>query len=209
MKRFKDILNEFRMNYDPPNHDDRGDRDPVDDVLDFMKTVPFEHKTADGHTLHFYDSHDAATRLLENREKHDRGWGYAMSKGRSLDSKVLGQRGHPDGNYFYFASSIGSHDSVIDELLMHIHNHPQLPAHLRDHVASAFERLDDTAQDRIESDQKGQSSDIGEITFRTHAHSSTGDHPHQDDASHHFQSIIRDMKDDPDIGYFLHKDEMA
>lgn len=200
MKRFKDILNEFRMNNEPPrNRGGGGGGDPVDQVIEFMKSVPFEHNTANGHTLHFYDSHDAASRILENRVRHEAAMQHAKGE-----------------NMFYFGSSTGSHDDAMIELHDYISNHPKLPRNLEEHIDQAFATFEERAQERVRSLSEfgqiaaptGQSGDIGRITHDRHMHSGKGEHPHLHDTAHHFQTIIQNMREDPDIGYFLHSDEM-
>lgn len=213
MKKFKDLLKEFKGSLEPPgggggdNYGD-GENEKVKQVIDFMKTVPFEFKTNNGDSINFYDAKDAAITFGSGAEKHERAYRHS----RSLND------GRQSSNSRYFANSFTTHIKALDDLEEHIANHPKLPRGLtRDHVADAVDALNRQGRDLIETIEKfgkisappGQEVDIGKMTYRSHKTDNVDQHPHEDDELHHLKHIVQDIHEDPDVGYVLKKDEMA
>jgi len=212
MKKFKDLLNEFRGSLEPPgggggdNHGD-DDHEKVKQVIDFMKTVPFEFKTNNGDLINFYDAKDAAITIGSGAEKHNR----AYKHSRRLDN------GGQSSNSRYFSNSFTTHIKALDDLEEHIANHPKLPRELtRDHVSDAVDALHYKGRDLIETIEKmgkitapfGQEVDIGKMTYHSHKTDTDRKHPHQDDEFHHMKHIVRDIQEDPSMGYVIKKEEM-
>lgn len=188
MKKFKSFLREFRMNYEPPK--DRTGRDgdnPHEDIIKFMNKTPFTHVTTGGHELHFKSSLDAAKTIAQRRVDHES----AMYHASDI----------PDENMIeYFGMSTGTHDDVLDAIQHHIHN--KLPSHLKPHISDAFQGLVD---DAILMSLKVP---MGKSVYHEHKPSETMErHPHVHDDAHHLGMVIKELKNDPDRGYFLHSDE--
>jgi len=205
MKKFKDILREFRGNIP----DDMGENDdPYKRIEEFMRKTPFTHVLTGEHTLHFNDSLNAAKLIADKRENHEHGLGYAGDIGDEKMSQ-------------YFAASAGTHDDVIDALERHITNHPKLPNDLRPHVKDTINDIEriSKARAKISNNLSFMSGDhptrnkIGKTMYDQHipieddSIATEERHPNLFDDEHHLRSIIDVVRKDPDQGYYLQKKE--
>jgi hypothetical protein len=205
MKNFKDILKEYRENIEPNR--DRGGNDPHQRVIEFLRKTPFTHVLTGEHTLNFNNSYDAAKLVSDTQANHNMGADHAFDTG---DTRMG----------FYFAASTGTHDDVLDSLENHIRNHPKLPRDLVPHVGPVLDKINLDSNRRAEfsnllSHEGGHPTRnrIGEITYKQHNVPSVGtgfgsdNHPHLLDDEHHLRSVIDLVRKDPDMGYYLRKEE--
>jgi hypothetical protein len=207
MKKFKNLLNEFRGSLEPPNNfGGGGGDDNVNQVIRFMETVPYEHTTKSGHTVKFNDSKDAGLMLGSALEKHEKAWKHSR--------KLSG--GSQTPNTRYFANSFATHVNFLDNLEDYIKNHPKLPKELKPHVTDAVNEIENKGRDvikRIEHWGKivappNQTTDMGEITYQRHKTDNPEAHPHEQNELHHIQDIMNEIQEDPDRGYVIRKEEM-
>jgi hypothetical protein len=202
MKKFKDILKEFREKIEPNR--DRGGDDPHERLEQFMEKTPFTHVLNGEHTLHFGSSLDAARLVADRREDHEHGMRHASNV---RDERMLE----------YFGASTGTHDDVMDSLEDHIKNHPNLPADLKPHVQSKFQDIESRAKSRansmnfmaaIANPTSKSPNQIGKIVYDKHnTREQSARHPNLLDDEHHLQGLIGMVREDPDRGYFLRKEE--
>lgn len=206
MKKFKDLIREFKDNV---NNSNRGKNNNGDDhfvrIKEFMEKTPFTHITNNEDEIHFKSSHHAAEAVAKSLAKHEMGRIHAHTSGN-------------DPMHEYFLASAGTHDDVLDAITNHIMNHPKLPYDLIDsvpgyisHIENEGARLMATAQDLgSKFAPKGVPSSIGEGQFRRHHHPDAdvlGVHPHLHNDTHHLKNVINDIQDDPDAGYFIKAEE--
>ena len=204
MKKFKDILREFRENSDPPR-DNRGGGDHENDVLRFMNNLSFNHKTADDHEFNFNNAKEAGLMISTGLYKQERAFNHAHTQNDEFMK-------------LYFSNSAKTHERMLDNLMNHVANHPKLPQHLRPHVPGAIEKLQSEGENIVSKTEKwasglgitpkGQTSNIGEITYNKHT---KGFAPSNMNSSlHHLREIEDDIENDPsgDIGYILRKGEV-
>jgi hypothetical protein len=201
MKRFKDILREFRENTPP---DRGGNDDPHEEVKDFMKRTPFTHVTTGEDTIHFHSALDAANIVADKRADHEFGLKHAYD---NRDERMME----------YFGASTGTHDDVIDSIQDYIQNHPKLPERLRPHVASTLLHIEGRSRSRADlSNMLGaqvnpldkSANPIGKSVHKRHSPSEdSARHPHLSNDTYHLGDVINIIKGDPDYGYFLQKEE--
>lgn len=200
MKRFKDLLNEFRENI-PPIDRQRPQGDPFEEIKNFMKKVSYTHTTPQGDTIHFNDSHDAANLIANDRVTHTFGQKHAYSVRDEMMMR-------------YFGNSTSTHYDMIDSLSDFITNHKKLPSHLKPHVNEFMRLLEKKARSRGDLENKliqaanGKENGVGESIygFMKPAQSET-EHPHIDNPQHHLSKLIKTISEDPDRGYYLRKEE--
>jgi hypothetical protein len=200
MKKFKDIIREFRENSEPPK-DKGGGGNPEDEVLRFMDTIDFTHTTADEHEFKFNNAKEAGLMASTGLAKQERAYSHAHTKNDEFMK-------------LYFSNSARTHENMLDGLLNHVANHPKLPKHLRPYVPGAIERIQNEGNDvvsRIEqwgsiAAPRGQSSNMGEITYNSHARGIAPSHINS--TLHHLRDIEKEIQTDPDIGYVLRKGEL-
>jgi hypothetical protein len=204
MKKFKDILREFRENSDPPR-DNRGGGDHENEVLNFMNNIPFNHKTADEHEFNFNNAKEAGLMIATGLDKQERAFNHAHIKNDEFMK-------------LYFSKSARTHEDILDGLMNHVANHPKLPKHLRPHVPGAIEKLQNKGRDIVSGIEKwasttgvtpmGHTNNMGEIIYNLH---SKGIAPsHINSTLHHLREIEDDIENDPSggIGYILRKGEV-
>ena len=208
MKNFKDLLNEFK-GIDRPFDGGRGRNkpDPIKEVQNFMKTIPFVHRTTMGDEIGFKSAYLAADRLSENLALHDDG----LEEAKKQELYHMHQ---------YFLRSTGTHEDVLNHIMDTVLNHPELPAHLSKWVPSAMEEFETYAKDqnfsrkRFVSGQKdvnGQlMSEFGKKAIAQHYAKPDEKelHPEEDNDSHHLKTIMTDITNDKDNGYVLRKKDL-
>lgn len=210
MKKFKQILNEFRMTRRPEGNDDG---DPRDQVKKFMQTTPFQFKTKEGDLVHFHDSLSAARTLFDNLEQHIEGHNYSANAKLPHMAK-------------YFSKSMNTHGDLLMKLQDHIESHDDLPEYLRGHVSSTIDEIQSQVEEEHKSRKERLASmdflgrpmgEIGKRVMKYHEMMpiTIGDdvrHPYEDNQSHHLKSVI-DLVDQsgqdpeaPDLGFVDRKD---
>lgn len=206
MKKFKDILNEFRGSIEPPGRGGDNSEDKVKQVIKFMETVPFEHKTRDGDVIKFNDSKDAGLMIATAMEKHERAWRHSRKLSNGVQSP----------NTRYFANSFASHTKLLDNLENHIANHPKLPVELKPHVTTAVDTIESEGKNIVNKIEqwgkiaapKNQNVNMGEMTYNKHKTQDMQSHPHEQNEIHHFKDMVDEINDDSDIGYVIRREEM-
>ena len=208
MKNFKDLLNEFK-GIDRPFGNGRGRNkpDPIKEVQNFMKTIPFVHRTTMGDEIGFKSAYLAADRLSENLVLHDDG----LEEAKKQELYHMHQ---------YFLRSTGTHEDVLNHIMDTVLNHPELPAHLSKWVPSAMEEFETYAKDQNFSrkrfvsgqrDVNGQlMSEFGKKAIAQHYAKPDEEelHPEEDNDSHHLKTIMTDITNDKDNGYVLRKKDL-
>lgn len=206
MKRFKDLLNEFRGSIENNDNHNNGGGDWGDihrGIKEFMKKNSFHYKTPEGHELHFHDSLNAAHVVAEGTGMHYAGWHHSIPFEGHSKSTEDGRRRALMTNYF--VKSTETHDNIMDALEDHIKNHPDLPQHYRDHVATVIGDIEEehTIHDPSKIDKVGK--------YMMHHHrppvNATMRHPHLADSAHHLKDVRELLDAEPDQGYFLRKEE--
>lgn len=201
MKRFKDILNEFRMNEPPRGRGPDGeDDDRIEQVIRFMDTIPFEYETVDGHIIKFNSAREGAELLNLNATKHERAQEHIHNN----------EVPNPEANTNYFQSSVRTHDHALLKLQDAVLGHPNLPAELVKYVPYAMARLEDEGHEAVDKFDRGRplgrEIPSSRITFDRHAHRGTGTHPHENDSLHHLWGVVDEIRK-KDLGYVLHRDD--
>lgn len=195
MKKFKDILNEFKFsNSDGGGNSDRGSAgDHERRIKEFMKKTPFTHVTTGEHEIHFHSALDAAHSLAASLAEHEAGRVHAQNTG---DKQM----------HEYFMASAGTHDDVLDAIQNHIMNHKDLPYDLIDSVPEVISHIE--TDHGMEHETPDKQKRMGEFAVQTHKPKfKTARHPNLMDDTHHLKNIIQGLKDNPDDGYFLKKQE--
>ena len=200
MKRFKDLLNEFRENI-PPIDRQRPQGDPFEEIKNFMKKVSYTHTTTQGDTIHFNDSHDAANLIANDNSTHALG----MHHAHSVRDEMMMR---------YFGNSTSTHDDVMDSLRDFITNHKKMPSHLKPHVNDFMKSIEGKAKSRANLENKmiqtatGVNNGVGQkiYDFMKPTQSET-EHPHIDNPQHHLSKLIKTISEDPDRGYYLRREE--
>jgi len=208
MKNFKDLLNEFRGIDNPfGGGSGRNKPDPIKEVQNFMKTIPFVHRTTMGDEIGFKSAYHAADQFSQNLALHDDG----------LEEAKRQELYHM---HEYFLRSTGTHEDVLNHIMETVLNHPELPGHLTKWVSSAMEEFETYAKDQNSSrknfvsgqrDVHGQLlSEFGKQTMKKHYAKPDEQelHPEIDNDSHHIKTIMSDMKNDQDKGYVLLKKDL-
>jgi len=207
MKKIKDILNEFREDNGGGGGRNSGGNNEFERIKQFMQKTPFTHTTTNGDEIHFHDSNHAANIVAKNLAIHEMGRIHSYKTGNQPMQE-------------YFLASAGTHDDVIDAISNHIMNHPKLPYDLIDSVPLYMEHIQSENEIKMTSSQKygsiampkigDVSVDIGHNATKRHSHSDLEHidvHPHLYNDTHHLQETIKDLKDDPDAGYFIRAEE--
>jgi len=208
MKKIKDLINEFRDGNNRENINRGNGNDDFSRIKKFMEETPFTHVTTGEDEIHFNSSHHAAEAVAHSLAKHE--------LGRIHANKVGNEPMHE-----YFLSSAGTHDDVLDAITNHIMNHPKLPYDLIDSVPGYIEHIQSEEERKTHQVQKlgsllaprgidGPQVNIGEHTMDKHSHPDMHDmgvHPHLNNDTHHLKNVIEEVKDNPNHGYFLQKDE--
>lgn len=201
MKNFKDILREFREKKEPPRGGGGENDDPHNRIMEFMEQTPFTHVTTGEHEIHFNSSLDAARIVADKRENHQHGLRYADHVG-------------DDTMMEYFGASTGTHDDVLDAIEDNIRNHPNLPSDLKPHVANTMTKIENRARSRANStndmvkiaNPQAHKYELGRVVYNANM-VIDAIHPNLLDDAHHLGDIIKIVKEDPDRGYFLKKEE--
>jgi hypothetical protein len=208
MKNFKQILNEFRI-VQRGGGGDIPQEDPHKRIAEFMEKTPFTHVTTGEDEIHFHNSLQAAKLVASQRENHEDAIKYATSI-----------KDEPMTNYFL--SSSGTHDDVLDAIEDHVFNHPSFPSDLKPHLAGYFEKIEEIAGAKARStnyltsmtDPNAHPHQIGKVMHRLHSPKATdpkskreNEHPHMYNDTHHLQGVIGILKQNPDDGYFLSREE--
>ena len=195
MKRFKDILNEFRE-INNRNNGGRGNPgdNPSIEIKEFMRKTPFTHVTTGEHEIHFKSSLDAAHSIADSLGVHEAG---------RIHAHGIGDKNAHE----YFMSSAGTHDDVLNAIQDHISNHPNLPSHLREHVPLVIHNIE--TEHGIEKHSPEKIERIGKFAMQTFKAptNATGRHPSLYDDTHHLKMVLDALKENPDDGYFLEKNE--
>jgi hypothetical protein len=193
MKRFKDLLNEFRNAFGN-NHNSGGDGGDFHKyarkkIKEFMEKTPFNYRTPERHELHFHDSLNAARTIAVAAGIHYAG----------LQRSIINPKHATMTNYF--VKSTETHDDILDAIQKHIMEHPNLPDTLRAHVPSVIAQ--------IESEHSAKSLEkAGNYAIQQHLPPVNAvRHPHLTDTAHHLKGVIEILKDNPDQGYFLRREE--
>lgn len=215
MKKFKDILKEFRETTPPPNRGGgAGGGDPHGEIMSFMDKTPFRLNTRQGDLIHFDSSLNAAKTLFKHLAQHEEGHNHAVQSETPHMIK-------------YFQKSAKTHEDALDLVQDMIENHKDLPDHLRHHVARTLSQIDTTAQEEHEINKKGMSFlgniagdtfNLGERVmknYNSHPIEIRGEdfHPHQHDQMHHLEGVVADLEDFMDesgaaSGYVIRREEM-
>lgn len=198
MKRFKALLNEFKM--------PRGGNDPQGDygeymfrkVKEFMKKTPMTIRLPEGHQLKFNNTQFATRVAAEHLALHHAGL-MRSSESNSDNAKLMSK---------YFDASANTHDEMIDAIQSHIMNHAELPEHYKIHVPDAIERI--VQEHAIDESNSGRMRWFGQRMMEAHSpRSATAtEHPHLNDTTHHLSGVIEDLDNHPEEGYFLRKENM-
>lgn len=183
MKKLKDILREFREINNPAIR-----------IKQFMRTTPVTHVTTKGNVIHFKSALDATHSIADSLGVHEAGRIHAQNIG-------------DENAHEYFMSSAGTHDDVLDAIQNHIMNHPKLPEHLRAHVPAVIEQIQ--SEHGIEQHSPEKIERTGKFAMQTFKAptNATGRHPSLRDDTHHLKMVLDALKDNPDEGYFLEKNE--
>lgn len=195
MKKIKDILNEFRERNNRNNGgNSSGGDNPYIRIKEFMRKTPFTHVTTGEHEIHFKSSLDAAHSIADSLGVHEAGRIHARKMG-------------DENAHEYFLSSAGTHDDVLDAISNHIMNHPKLPSDLQRHVPGVIEEIQ--SEHGIEQHSPESIERSGKFAMQTFKAptNATGRHPSLYDDTHHLKIVLDALKDNPDDGYFLEKNE--
>ena len=207
MKRFKDLLNEFRGSIDNTGNGgsgsggDEGYNYIHQKIKEFMSKTPFHYKTPEGHELHFHDSLDAAHVVADSHGMHTAALGHLMDGAPNTETpEEIRRRAMM---IQYFRKSGDTHHAIMDALESHILNHPDFPEHYHPHLGTVIGNIEDDHDAR-------NVKNVSEYMLSGYSPSFvTPRHPHLNDTAHHLKDVIRTMEDDPDSGYFLRKEEQA
>jgi len=206
MKRFKDLLNEFRNAFGNEGQGSGGDGGDYQKhihrkIREFMEKTPFTYTTPERHELHFNDSLNAARTISDSAGMHYAGWHHSIPFEGPSDTTEEGRKRTMMTNYFM--KSTETHDRVLDALQNHIMNHPNLPKEYAVHVPAVIGEIEEqhtVAPSKI--------AKVGEYVMHEHRPPSNAiRHPHLKDVAHHLKGIVETLKDNPDQGYFLRREE--
>jgi hypothetical protein len=206
MKRFKDLLNEFRGSID--NTGNGGSSSGGDEgynyihgkIKDFMKKTPFHYRTLDGHDLHFHSSLDAARMVADAQGMHTAALGHLMGGEPNTETPEEIQRRKM--MIQYFGKSSGTHHAVMGALESHILNHRDFPEHYHPHLGTVIAQIEN-------EHHPNNLENVAKRALSTHIPKLiTSQHPHLNDTAHHLQDLIQTVESE-DSGYFLRKEEQA
>jgi len=187
MKNLRDFLNEFRENSFNKNNQNSGDN-PIGQVMEAMRKIPFTHVLTGEHELHFKDSLNAANVVSRSLSTHENGFSHANKMGN-------------ENMHEYFLGSIGTHEDVLDSIINHVANHPNMPSHLSRYVPEAVEQIQSNNSKNTSDSEKEH------IMGRFSSGDSTRRHEHLLNDTHHLGDVIKHVQSNPDDGYFLEKEE--
>ena len=202
MKKLKDLLREFR---EKTNNNDGGglpNEDPIEQGLKAMDKIPFTHLVSGDHEMHFKSSKTAADEIAFHRELHN--FGLVESEAVHNDRRMSD----------FFHAAVGTHNSLLRAIETRLENHPNFPQHLKPHLPDIMAHIDRRAKSKANTLNTLGSvaipgfSGYGSYYYAKHmAPISGADHPHLWNDEHHLQGVIKYVREDPDEGYYLRKEE--
>ena len=195
MKNFKNIRNLINEFVERGNNwgSDGDDDNPEQYMLQLMREMrkhpfrfkdPIAHTTRKGHEIRWENSLDAMNHISDNIAKHDNAYG---------ENAVRYGEDSPQAMYHNDAGD--KHSEIYEELRKHIENHPKIHPTLRTYAKRVFDIQHDV-HDRKWSHEDNQQ------------HLMDWSKGLRDNNHHHLHDMQQDFKNTPDMGYFLHKDEM-
>ena len=185
MKNFRDIrniLNEFvETPRDIPGGGGGGDDDHSMRMrlMTAMNRIPFEYKTSDGHEVKFNSSTDAMVTVGKHVAHHDHAFAHHFGENQQS----------PMSKYHEAAGD--AHSEIYEALRKHIQNHKGISPHFRSYTDNLFNH------NTFYSDgMAGRDGRRIENWSKSHEE-------HQQP----FADLQRHLQN-PEKGYFVHKDEM-
>lgn len=188
MKKFKQILKEFRENSYRGGNEGGDDGDHEQHMIHLMQEMlkhPFKYATSDGHEVHWNNSLDAMHHIAGNLAKHDNAYGeHAVRYGEDSPQAM------------YHSDAGDKHAELYEALRTHIENHPKIHPTLRTYAKRVLDVQHDV-NDRRWSHEENQQ------------HLIDWSKGLRENSRHHLYDIDQEMKNSgPYLGYFLHKDEI-
>jgi len=199
MKRFRKLINEFRRSFNNTNNPNSGGDYGEGDyhkymyrkVRQFMERIPFNHKTPEGHELHFHDTLNALRRISDSSGIHYAGYRHSIENPE-----------HHNIMKPYFENSTQTHDGMIEGIEHYVLNHKELPEHYVDFVPGAIHE--------ITKEHEVPTTSVKSAKYAIQSHlppQGSVQHPHISDTAHHLKLVIDGLNDNPDEGYFIRKEE--
>ena len=192
MKNFKDLrnlINEFvergnNWGSDGGDGDDGRHEQYMRQLKQEMQRHPFGHTTNDGHEVRWDNSLDALYHISDNLAKHDNAYGeHAVRHGEDSPQAM------------YHSEAGDKHSELYEKLRNHIENHPKIHPTLRTYAKRVFDIQHDVY------DRKWSHGD-------NQQHLVDWSNGLRQNERHHLHDMQQDFKNNPYMGYFLHKDEM-
>ena len=188
MKNFKNIrnlINEFveRGNNWGSGGDDGNPDQHMRQLMREMRKHPFKHTTSDRHEIQWNDSAEAMRHIAHHLAKHDNAYG---------ENAV--HHGEDSPEAMYHSDAGDKHSAIYESLRNHIQNHPKIHPTLRSYAKPLFDVTSDVS-DLLWAESNPNWMVSWSKGLRDNNH-------------HHLHDIHQDFKNTPDMGYFLHKDEM-
>ena len=189
MKNFKNIRNLINEFVEKGNNRGSGGDDGNPDqymlqLMREMRKLPFNTETSDKHEIQWNDSAEAMRHIAHHLTKHYNAYG-----------EIAVNHGEDSPEAMYHIDAGDKHDEIYKQLREHIENHPKIHPTLRTYAKKVFDIQHDV-HDRKWSHKDNQQ------------HLMDWSKGLRDNNHHHLHDMQQDFKNIPDMGYFLHKDEM-
>ena len=191
MKNFKNIRNLINEFVEKGNNRGSGGDDGNPDqymlqLMREMRKLPFNTETSDKHEIQWNDSAEAMRHIAHHLAKHDNAYG---------ENAV--HHGEDSPEAMYHSDAGDKHSAIYESLLNHIQNHPKIHPTLRSYAKPLFNVSSDVSD--LLCAQSAESNPNWMVSWSKGL---------RDNNHHHLHDIHQDFKDTPDMGYFLHNDEI-
>ena len=192
MKSFKQYIVELKNNFILKRNPDSN---PHDEIYKFMKTVPFEGETSQGHQVGFKSSLHGLGILTNQAIKHD-------EASRHFENI----RNDTGARFHEYAGD--THKGLMESMKDSIAKHPKLPKHLAPFVPSAFKEIENEAIKAREM-KKALGDAVHPSEWSNAFYGTMRIHKNINDEMGHLSGLKRILDDSSgDHGYILSKDEM-